>query len=677
MIKTTHPAKAAPTMIQLGYRVMLIGAFLAHVIIGLWLWHSWHRIKDQQFDRMGIIAGLAAGHSEHYFDRIGGQLQLAAEALKQDQVYLQAEAASILASFKRNHPDLGEASVILPDGQMLLSTLQKPGEALPNLHTDPEWSQDFNANLKTPGFSVNRPQVGYLQKRWLIILRYTVVDEAGTPLFVLQTNLPLEKQQSLWRNLPLESVATIGLLHENGYLISRMPSENPLTLYRTNNWRGPLVQAIYKVPGTGTFDGITMTGEQRMGAYHRFETLPLYAFLSVPASYIWQQWWQGVRLPVYILLVFLITAFATYFLHARNFARRMRIMRERLDAVSATSLKLLPTSGVWEIDNLYETLLDSQQKLKRALRNREKLLLATAKAGTYTVSLKDDAIIQADTVFLAMLGMTENELLGLRFAELAITEPALNRPREEAFDDHILCLRHKNGSPVWVSTAEYIDNSAELPVRNGLAINVSERERLLDTVQSHSRRLQTLWQLETRHAMSGDEKTSLMLRLGLDTLQMETALIGEAVGDKYILRHVEDRTGRFSTGAEMNLKEILCHFTILEKKSLFISNMATDARFSQHPTVIKDNIHVYTSVPIRAGGEIFGTLVFLRQNPLTAEFNDDDKAFIELLAAWFGQLTLAEKQRDTLNSLAMTDSLTQLWNRHDSYTHLRAHETEQ
>ena len=664
MTKTNSPAKAAPTMIQLGYRVMLIGAFLAHVFIGLWLWHSWHTIKDQQFDRMSIIAGLAAGHSEHYFDRIGSQLQGAAEALKQSQGYLLPEVAiPILTSFKRNQPDLGGASVILPDGQMLFSTLQKEGEPLPNVHTDRAWSEDFNANLKKPGFSVNRPQMGYLQKRWLIILRYTVMDERGAPLFVLQTNLPLEKQQSLWRNLPLERVAAIGLLHENGYLISRLPGDDPQALYRANNWRGPLVQAVYKNPGTGTFGGVTMTGEKRLGAYHRFETLPLYAFLSVPTSYIWQLWWQGVRIPVYILLAFLITAFATYFLHARNFAGRMRVMRERLDDASAGTAQPLPTSGVGEIDDLYEALLDSQQKLKRALRNREKLLLATANAGTYTVSLKDDAIIQADAVFLGMLGMQESELLGRRFVELTIPRAGTKHPEEVALGHRILCLRHKDGRAVWVSTAEYIDNSLELPVRNGLAINVSERERLLGAVRNHSRRLQTLWQLETRHAMSGQEKTKLMLRLGLDTLQMETALIGEVIGEKYILRHVEDRAERFQIGMEMNLKEILCHFSILEKKSLFIANMATDARFSQHPTVTQTRIHAYTSIPIRAGEEIFGTLVFLRQNPLMAEFNDDDKAFVELLAAWFGQLMFAQRQRDTLKSLAMTDSLTQLWNR--------------
>lgn len=655
--------KPAPSMIQLGYRVILTVVLVALVFMGLWLWDAWHKLERQELARMRTTADLAAGHSEHYFEQIGNQMEFLAEALQEKNIYLSPAAHGLLANFKRKNPDVGGVSVILPNGAMILSTVQPPGLKLPNIHADPEWSTDFVDNLKQAGFSVNRPQFGYMQKRWLILLRYTVMDKKGQPLFVLQTSLPLEKQQTLWRNLRLKESEAIGLLHENGYLISRIPTEDPAKLYRTNNWRGPLIQAIYKTPDQGMFDGVTMTGESRIGSYRRLTSLPLYAFVSVPKADVWRQWWLMVRLPASLLVVFLIIAVAAYLVLARNFAIRMRRMRRELETVDADYSGRFPSSGVREIDTFYQALTESQLKLRRSAQNREKLLLAAANAGTYTVRLKDDVIIQADAVFLDMVGMTADELLGSRFSVLTCgpEDCKTAEAAKQTLFHRIISLRHKNGSEVWVSTAEYIDKSRE-PVRNGLAINVSERERLLSTVRSHSARLQTLWQLETRRSISADQKISLLLRLGLDTLQMETALIGEVKGEHYILRHVEDQLGWFSIGSELKLSDTLCHYAIVEKTSLFLANLNQHPRFCDHPTLVQHGIHVYVSIPIWVAEEVFGTLVFLRRKPLPP-FNDDDRAFAELLAAWYGQLCLEQKQRGVLESLAMTDSLTQLWNR--------------
>ena len=192
---------------------------------------------------------------------------------------------------------------------------------------------------------------------------------------------------------------------------------------------------------------------------------------------------------------------------------------------------------------------------------------------------------------------------------------------------------------------------------------MSDRERLLNTVRLHSDRFQALWQLATNRAKSDEEKTQLMLRLALDSLDMDTVWVSESVGEWVILRQVADTLGLFHEGMEFLRSDALCQIALSAKKSIYVSDLAVDEQMHTHPIVVQMGLHGYASVPIWIGEHIFGTLVFLKREPLLAGFNKDDQAFMELLAAWLGQTLVQRQQREILESMAMTDSLTRLQNR--------------
>jgi len=658
-----------PSMIQLGRRVFLTLGLIGLFLVALWLWLSWNTVKNQQLERMGVVAKLVAGQAQSHFDSIGSHLEMLAEQLNNVNVVAHPERGlAVLQRFRAKHPELGGASVILPDGQMLISTAHSPGSPLPNVLADPKWREDFYSNLQARGVSVNRPQFGYLLQRWLLHLRYTVRDGHDKVLFLIQTSIPLDKQQSLWSDLNLQPGAAIGLLREDGYLLSRMPSGEPGKIYG-EKVRGALFQAIAQnrnAEGSGFYEGGAVDGIYRIGAYQRLQRFPVYAFISLPQGTSWQLWWQLVQVPFYLIVGSLVVGIVVFGFNTKRFTGRMQAIRQRLGSADP-ALEPLPSSGVSEIDDLCASLSDTQQRLKVAAQNREKLLLKAAHAGTYAVRARDRVVVAADQSFLDMLDMEEGEVVGHSWLDLRAESSLPSATQQLQITDlaqSVLQFKNRNGQVLWLSIAEFeqADETGEV-IRYGLAIDVSEREHLLMTNREQSSRLQVLWQVATSRTRSEGEKVRLMLRLGMDTLNMDVAMLSEKVGEHVVPAYLVDTLGLFGV-EEVCPLEALCLQSMREEKSLFIPELCADARPEFAGLADQFGIHAYAGIPVWVGEDLYGTLVFLRRKPLDGDgFSQGDKVFMELLAAWFSQMLLQNKQRKKLESQALTDELTGLPNR--------------
>lgn len=192
---------------------------------------------------------------------------------------------------------------------------------------------------------------------------------------------------------------------------------------------------------------------------------------------------------------------------------------------------------------------------------------------------------------------------------------------------------------------------------------MKQRHTLLSQAQNHSARLQGLWQLATSRSQSDDEKARLMLTLARDTLAVDTALIGELQGGRFIIRYLVDGLGLFSANSVCPL-DALCSAATRSGESVFFYQMQESGQFGNVEEVRASGLQVYAGVPIRVGDDLFGTLVFLRRQPLAGhEFSKDDKVFMELLASWFGLMLLRTRQTQALRTQALTDELTGLPNR--------------
>ncbi|MBT9612751.1 MAG: diguanylate cyclase [Burkholderiales bacterium] len=663
------PISATPTLIQLGRRGLWIFSLIALLLICMWLWLTWNGVRQMQLQRMTVAVSLAANHSQSYLDTVGGHLESLSLLMRQNDALNHPRIAyTLLEDFKAKHGDLGGATLIAPSGQMLVSTAQKPGVRLPNVMENPDWNADFAKNLNATGLSINRPQRGYLLEAWLMPLRYTARDSLQRVEFLIQTSILMERQQALWANLGLQPGAQIGLMREDGVLLSMWPM--PGGKFDPKSFQAKtLSQAIQKNSANGFFESIDASWiDHRVGTYQRLRTAPLYAFMSVSNELNLRLWWRTVQLPIYLLLVLFAFGAGAYALLARRFALRMQTIQATLAQGRLSDSVQLPTSGVREIDDLCAALADTQSKLKAAAKNREHQLLSAADAGTYTLRLRDGVLLQADDAFVAMLGRNRDEVVGRAWATLFEQGDGIDGANSGAFPSQELSLRvlrfkHGSGRPVWLSLAEYIDNSEGEPLRQGLAIDVSQREELLAKVQSHSDRLHALWRLATDRDSLDMDKVKQMLRLGLDTLGLEIALIGEVETGLLHVRYLVGNAMLFEEGTSFPVMDSLCHDTLREKRSLFIDNVSTHPVYRTNRMAMQRGVLVYASVPIWVGDQIYGTLVFLGQTLRDQPLSEEDKAFVELLAAWFGKALFEQRQRQMLETMAMTDSLTGLPNR--------------
>ncbi|OIQ82961.1 response regulator PleD [mine drainage metagenome] len=656
----------APTLAQLGWRLLVGGVVLFALLIGLWLWTSWTSVRQANAQRALLTASLLAVNAETIFQRVQDDLMHLGDTLGDTAQDHPEQAVAVLKAFQARHAWLGGASVWAPDGGLLAGTLMRSQGAQPNMLRDAPYAsfrEDFQLALRTRGLSVGRPQEGRLLRQWFIPLRYVVRAADGRPLYVLQTSILLNRQQELWRGLPLKAGTAVGLLRTDGWLISRYPDTiaNP-QIYRERA-RGALIDALAASgnASSGFYFGKTVDGQQRDGAWARLEGLPIVAFLSLPHSEVVAEWWRQVRGPLLGLCTVLVVLLAASITLIRGFVTRMVGLRKQMNHRRAEELS---SSGVAEIDALLRQLVRSREQIRHLACNRERALLEAAQAGTYTRTAHDGVLVAVDASFARMLGRPARRLIGREWDELFKTAGGVPIGEAKALDSgrRLVWTRGPNGETIWLSLAEHAEITREgHKILHGLAIDVSERENLLRAVERQSRRLHTLWELAAGSGTEdhdGGDSIERMLAQGRDALGLQAAIICLRLGDDCFMAYAQDIHGRFQRGQTLAPNHPLCACENHEDGTLWIADA------SRYPGLVgAAGIGCVIRLPLTLSHQTMGCLLLLGDVPQGDDFDPVDRQYAELLAAWFARVLHDRSQRDTLLSQAYTDGLTGLLNR--------------
>ena len=276
---------------------------------------SWQREERDVHDNLLILSSFLASASQAFFDDMGNGLEPLGELLEQIDVLHNPEAArSHLAGFQKRHPQAHAIAVFAPDGRMLVNTAVKPGESMPDFRLDPPYIERLLADMSSPKrYTVGPPEFGKAIQRWRFSIRHVVRSADGKPLFLVQVAIPLEKEGTFLHQMPVPPKSYIGLLRADGYQQARFPVGDGAAIYGRVS-PGPAARMIRKNPGIskGYFSGASpwVDGDaQRVGAFTALADVEMYAYVSVPASYVVERWWQH-NAPILLSFVCFFGLFA-------------------------------------------------------------------------------------------------------------------------------------------------------------------------------------------------------------------------------------------------------------------------------------------------------------------------------------------------------------------------------
>lgn len=272
--------------------------------------YGWQREKRDAHDNLLTFSGFLASASQAFFDELGNGLAPLGELLDRPQLYANPESLRpYLAAFQNRHPQVRAVAVFAPDGRMLLNTAVKPGDPTPDFRLDTPYIRQLLADMASPApYTVGPPEIGKAIKRWRFTVRHVLRDRDGKPKFLVQAAIPLEKEGTFLRQLPVPPTSYIGLLRPDGYQQARFPVTDANATYGRLS-PDPVARIIKANPGIteGYFSGSSpwVAGDkQRIGAFTKLGGLDLYAYVSAPSSYVTARWWRH-NAPIFIsFLVF-------------------------------------------------------------------------------------------------------------------------------------------------------------------------------------------------------------------------------------------------------------------------------------------------------------------------------------------------------------------------------------
>lgn len=274
--------------------------------------YSWQREKRDAHDNLTILSSFLASASQAFFDDMGNGLAPLGELLEQIDVIKNPELARPhLLGFIKRHRQVRAVAVFLPDGTTLINTAVKRGGALPDFRLDPPYLKQLRIDFASKSlYTIGPPEIGKAIKVWRFSVRHVVRDQKGKAKFLVQAAIPLEKEGTFLHQLPVPSNSYIGLLREDGFQQARFPVLDDMSTYGQVS-PGPAAKMIRNKPGirSGYFSGTSSWVEgdkSRLGAFTRLPTLNMYAYISVPASYLTLRWWQHNAPILFSFVVFFL-----------------------------------------------------------------------------------------------------------------------------------------------------------------------------------------------------------------------------------------------------------------------------------------------------------------------------------------------------------------------------------
>jgi signal transduction histidine kinase len=308
-------------------------------------WTSWQSEREREMKYLSALAELGEKSVDTYIAQLESALTMLSGDLRAPGGAVDLErAATVLTRFKLAYRDLQVVVLTRADGQIVASSESARGAARPTLAEEPSFVLAREELMQGRNFSIGRPFLGLISNEWIIPMRFGVRDSSGKLQYVLGLGVPLSKTQSLWKDAPLPAGAALGLMRDDGYMVTRYPVPARVELasvYGKPLTGGPLPRLLAQgnAPASGIVEGQSAVARvETIVLYRRLSHYPLTFFVAYPAANLWSAWWQKVQTTFALIVMLAVGGVAVQLLLSRRQAdwdiERGRRLRELEDANS-------------------------------------------------------------------------------------------------------------------------------------------------------------------------------------------------------------------------------------------------------------------------------------------------------------------------------------------------------
>lgn len=336
---------------------LLIGCLIIFVI--LFSLQSWRDNKAKAVDDLYNVMELESQAIDSYFTRLENVMRVFARDLGDlgtaDEL---AQGFVLVQRFLELRPEFFNIMVLRADGQILFTAKDPPAPGLPTLAQEPSFQQFKEESDKGRDLIIGRP-MAVTSKQWIIPFRYILRDTDGRLRHVISANLPLTFLQDFWKKASFTKKASLGLLRDDGFLLSRYPVPADLdlaTIYGQPR-TGILIRHLREqnFPPKGYVEGpSSLDGPDFLTSYLRLENFPLTLFIAMPASEIRNAWWDDARMFYTLAAAILAAGIAFYFFSLAEEAKRKSGELYRSMFEQTCAVKLL-------IDDKNTTIVDANE----------------------------------------------------------------------------------------------------------------------------------------------------------------------------------------------------------------------------------------------------------------------------------------------------------------------------
>ena len=294
----------------------LLALCLAMVAVAF-SWKSWQDHKADEIRHATVLVDLGEKSLNSYFMQIENALKLLGHDVLDERGRIDAATAqSRVKDLQAAYPDLLTVNIVELDGSILVRA--NPDAKLPaRVSNIASFNRSVAEFSKGRSLSIGRPLLGAFEAQWIIPLRYSLRDAGGNVRYVLTVTLPLSKPQSFWKDAALPAGTALGLLADDGYLLSRYPVPQSLNLHEIYGKprTGALIEHLQakQFPVNGAIEGASsLDGPDYLTVFRRLSNYPVTLFIAVPLSNIRATWWSHTWFPYVLLLLLLASGYAVY-----------------------------------------------------------------------------------------------------------------------------------------------------------------------------------------------------------------------------------------------------------------------------------------------------------------------------------------------------------------------------